>query len=145
MATGQLACQRPRSLLHLDGAPVFLYHGLIEDPIIEGPPRKRRYWVVASQFRDHLNQIRQSRYQLILLKELWTSMGAGSHGKPVAGLTFDDGLESDYQLAYPLLLEAGAKADFFVNTSDIGLRGHLGWQQITDDAAKWDVLPIPQP
>ena len=46
--------------------------------------------------------------------------------------TFDDGRATDYEVAFPLLLAAGVRAEFFVNTATIERAGHLTWSQIME-------------
>jgi len=47
-------------------------------------------------------------------------------------LTFDDGRATDYEVAFPLLLAAGARAEFFINTATIERAGYLTWSQIVE-------------
>ncbi|MFH1622401.1 MAG: polysaccharide deacetylase family protein [Candidatus Omnitrophota bacterium] len=47
-------------------------------------------------------------------------------------LTFDDGYESSYKYAYPILKKMGFSAYFFVIGSKIGSPGYLNWQQIKE-------------
>ena len=47
-------------------------------------------------------------------------------------LTFDDGHESNHRIAFPALLELGARADFFVNPANVGRPGFASWQQLRD-------------
>ena len=49
-------------------------------------------------------------------------------------LTFDDGHESNYAHAFPLLLELRCGADFFVNPARVGTRGHASWAQLREMA-----------
>ena len=128
MATGQLI----RGRLGLSGTPVFLYHGLTLSSIPECPLRERKYWVSATQFRDHLACIRREGHQVALLREFWNSADESKRQHLPVALTFDDGNCSDYQIAFPLLLEAGYRADFFVNTATVGTKGFLNWQQINE-------------
>jgi peptidoglycan/xylan/chitin deacetylase (PgdA/CDA1 family) len=126
LATGQLI----RGLFGLRGVPVFLYHGLTRS---SGPPcamRERKYWVSATRFRDHLALLRRKGRQVVLLRELWNSTEVCKRQNFRVVLTFDDGNLSDYEIAFPLLLEAGYQAEFFVNTATVGTKGFLSWQQI---------------
>jgi len=41
-------------------------------------------------------------------------------------LTFDDGNLSDFEIAFPMLMDKGIKATFFVNAENIDLPGYLG-------------------
>ncbi len=139
MATGQLAPAQVRQHLRLRGVPVFVYHGLINSEDIEAPSRERKYWILEKRFREHLNQIRRGGFRVRRLGELWNG-GRGTPSTacrdrwraPTVVLTFDDGLASHYQVAYPALLEADVRADFFVNTATVGGRRFLSWGQVAE-------------
>jgi len=47
-------------------------------------------------------------------------------------LSFDDGLISDYEIAFPILNEFGVKATFFITANNVGQPGYLKWQQINE-------------
>lgn len=55
-------------------------------------------------------------------------------GKSGAIYTFDDGLASDYTVAFPTLARAGARADFFVNPAQVGTPGYATWAQLREMA-----------
>ena len=126
MATSQLIGGR----FGLSGTPVFLYHGLARLSARQRPLCERKYWVSTAQFRDHLALIHREGRQVVLLRELWNSTDVSKRQNLQVALTFDDGNSSDYEIAFPLLLEAGYRAEFFVNTSTVGTKGFLNWQQI---------------
>jgi peptidoglycan/xylan/chitin deacetylase (PgdA/CDA1 family) len=131
MAESQLASARyeqPR--LRLRGVPVFMYHGLAPSDAVAAPSRERKYWLRPGQFKEHLDQIRSRGYQVRQLGESWAEGTATVGGTSTAVITFDDGLASAYEIAYPLLLEAAVRADFFVNTGTIGKPGFLTWAQM---------------
>lgn len=48
--------------------------------------------------------------------------------------TFDDGHESNYRLAFPLLRASGATADFFVNPAQVGTAGFATWAELAEMA-----------
>jgi peptidoglycan/xylan/chitin deacetylase (PgdA/CDA1 family) len=131
LATGQLAEFR-RGPLRLAGTPVFLYHGLTNLAVPECPRRERKYWVSAVHFRDQLAFIRAEGRRVTLLGDLRGFKNALGQEKLPIGLTFDDGRVSDYEIAFPLLLEAGVRAEFFVNTAHVGTEGYLSWQQMSE-------------
>lgn len=122
MATGRL----------IPGFPVLMYHGVARaenQPVLPG---ERKYWSTAAQLRGHLTCIQDAGYRVARLAELWgPPTRTGRHHQSVA-LSFDDGRASDYEVAFPLLLEAHATADFFLNTANIGTPGFLGWTQIRE-------------
>lgn len=121
MATGRLS-----------GFPVLMYHGVARDAAEPVPPGERKYWVTAAQLREHLFCIQDAGCRVAGFSELWRSPAKTGRRRRSVALSFDDGRASDYEVAFPLLLEAGAIADFFVNTANIGTPGFLGWEQITE-------------
>lgn len=114
------------------GVPVFGYHGLTRSPDESVPTVERPYWLHRDQFRSHLEFIHRERYRIALLEELWDNDKAASSPKLPVVLTFDDGLASDYEVAFPLLAALEAKASFFLNTSTVGQPRYLGWRQIQE-------------
>lgn len=123
-------------LFRLEGVPVFVFHGISEDAEYRGPARERKYWVTRAQLREHLIQIRSAGLSTGLLTEIWDTSEQVNGSRSKVVLTFDDGLASDYRVAFPTLQEAGARAEFFLNTSTIGKEGYLNWQQI-EEMQKW--------
>jgi peptidoglycan/xylan/chitin deacetylase (PgdA/CDA1 family) len=114
----------------LSGIPVLMYHGIAALGV-GVDVRDRKYWVAASSFRQQLEQLRHTGRRTVGLGTHWGRQRAGDGANDVV-LTFDDGRASDYEVAFPLLLEMGARAEFFVNTGTIGQPGHLTWAQIAE-------------
>jgi peptidoglycan/xylan/chitin deacetylase (PgdA/CDA1 family) len=111
---------------------VLAYHGLTRSAGESIPAAEQPYWLPSEQFRSHLDYIMRRGYRFARLEELWAEdIAANSSDKPVV-LTFDDGLASDYEVAYPMLTALGAKAAFFLNTSMVGQSRYLSWRQITE-------------
>lgn len=112
--------------------PVFNYHGLTESFAAGIPQAEQMFWLTPAQFGAHLAHIREARFRVLLLEEL-TEDGPVSKGEPRSVVvTFDDGLASDYEFAFPLLTKSDLRAIFFVNTSTVGQAGHLTWSQIAE-------------
>jgi peptidoglycan/xylan/chitin deacetylase (PgdA/CDA1 family) len=123
-------------LLTVEGVPVFVYHGMSEGSEYHGPPHEKKYWVTRAQLREHLSHIRSAGFSTTLLKDMWDPSVPTNGSQSKVVLTFDDGLVSDYRVVFPTLQEAGARAEFFLNTSTIGKEGYLSWQQI-EEMQKW--------
>jgi peptidoglycan/xylan/chitin deacetylase (PgdA/CDA1 family) len=121
-----------KALLNLDGVVVFTYHGLKPSGRLYVAPEERKYWISRAQISEQLDLIRCNGYGVAPLTELWRRSTTPDRRKNRIAITFDDGLVSQYEIAYPLLLEAGARADFFVNTANIGRPGFLNWRQIKE-------------
>jgi peptidoglycan/xylan/chitin deacetylase (PgdA/CDA1 family) len=116
----------------LSGFPVLMYHGVARAGTEPVPFGERKYWVTAAQLREHLLCIQDAGGRVARLSELWGSPASASRRPGSVALSFDDGRDSDYEVAFPLLLEERVTADFFVNTANIGTPGFLSWRQITE-------------
>jgi peptidoglycan/xylan/chitin deacetylase (PgdA/CDA1 family) len=114
----------------LDGIPVLMYHGIAALGVAPDVP-DRKFWVAAPTFRQQLEQLRHAGYGTGRLADHWGSPRVATTGPEVV-VTFDDGRASDYDVAFPLLLEMGARGEFFVNTGSIGQPGYLTWGQIDE-------------
>jgi peptidoglycan/xylan/chitin deacetylase (PgdA/CDA1 family) len=132
MAASQLSSgSERRAWPAIQGVPVFLYHELVDGSEFNSRPSNQKYAVSARQFRDQLAQIKNDCYRVHCVRDIAESVDCIGHGR-LAGITFDDGCASDYEKAFPLLLDAGICADFFLNTANIGKPGYLNWQQVRE-------------
>ena len=118
--------------LTLSGAPVLIYHGLGATLPADVAGRDTKYWVTPAAFGRHLAQIREAGQRVRRLYELWSGRATAPENQSAVVLTFDDGRATDYEVAFPLLLAAGVRAEFFVNTATIERAGHLTWSQIME-------------
>ena len=117
--------------LRLAGTPVLTYHGLASQEIEAGRSRSR-FWVSRAQFESQLQEICQAGLAVKLLRKLRPSDGTREEKVPAVVLTFDDGRVSDYEVAYPILARAQMRAEFFLNTANVGKPGFLSWEQIKE-------------
>lgn len=121
-----------RFRLRLPGVPVFNYHGLAELVAAGVPRADQRYWLTPRQFGAHLAHIHEAGFREAVLEELKEG-GSDSAGKNrTVVVTFDDGLASDYEFAFPLLAKFCVRGIFFVNTSTVEQAGYLTWSQIAE-------------
>jgi len=116
------------SRFRLPGVPILNYHGLAES-FAGIPEAAQPFWLTPQQFAAHLTSIGETGFRAVLLEELG-EYHPGSAGNVV--VTFDDGVASDYEVAFPLLARFGMRGVFFVNTSTVGQAGYLTWAQISE-------------
>lgn len=115
----------------LSGTPVLTYHGFNTGDESHAKRRERKYSIDPALFRQQINFLSQEKFETKDLPDFWASRrGAGSHRSVV--LSFDDGRSSDYEIAFPTLLDANMTATFFVNTATIGTPGFLSWSQVEE-------------
>lgn len=113
----------------MKGIPVLMYHAL-EDaghPAGAKDAGEQLYILQTEQFREQMAYLKQNGYRTCLLDEL-TVMETWPEKTVV--LTFDDGHESNYTLALPILQQYGFKAHFFITTGWIGTPYFLTPEQI---------------
>lgn len=98
--------------------PVLLYHNLT--PL---PASNEATTLPAWEFADQMGWLAANGYTAITTRDLQTWLAAKGDLPPRPVLiTFDDGYESNFDLAYPVLKRLGLKATVFVVTSATGKR-----------------------
>lgn len=118
-----------RVLPTLPGVPVLLYHGIRHDgAALTG--RDKKYWVSIGRFQAHLSAIKDAGFDVVLLRHL--QMISGAWTRPQVVLTFDDGHSSDYHSAFPALLAASMRGEFFVNTAELDRPDYLRWSELLE-------------
>ena len=105
----------------LFGTPVLLYHDVCEAQSHD------RFAVTVSSFKQQLAALREHGFSGADLAAVRES----SSSRRVV-LTFDDGLASHYEHAFPVLLDYGSRATFFVSTALVGSAGYLTWNQLRE-------------
>jgi len=111
---------------------VFLYHGIANQAKRKCSAREGKYWISKAQFREQLESIRGAACDVTPLTDLSESGTVESCKKKTVVITFDDGLLSDFEIAFPLLLEARVSAGFFINPAYVGKTGFLTWQHVIE-------------
>lgn len=120
-------------------APILLYHNLA---ICEPTDDIFRLSVAPEKFAQQMAYLHQHDYQCLSLEELWQYRQTGrSVPKKSFAITFDDGYEDNYTVAYPILKRYGFTATIFIVTSFVGrsvkwpgeqMARFLDWDQIRE-------------
>lgn len=110
--------------------PILLYHHLTDSI-----PEDFDNTTSVKKFESDMKRILEAGYQPISLAEMYGCLSTGTAlPERSVVITFDDGYESNYTLAFPVLKQYGIKADIFMNndlagqTSSNGLP-HFSWDQ----------------
>jgi len=90
--------------------PIIYYHRLVESLDEAG---KHGIYVTAEQFDKHLSYLKRNGYKTISFEEALEIKRICSEGKYVI-VSFDDGYEDNYRLAFPILKKYGFKAIIFL-------------------------------
>lgn len=111
------------------GVPVLNYHGLFSSDAGE---QQNHFSVSQEAFASHLERIKRDAFAVCLLSELCGPPDGFAARYKALAITFDDGRASDYEIAFPLLMQAGFGGDFFINTATVAQNGHLTWAQMKE-------------
>lgn len=117
-------------------ALVLMYHQITPDGSPEGwipsPLADPRYGVGLSAFTRQMSVLREHGFSVLSLDE-WIAgkVPAEKHHRPAVIVTFDDGYESDWRLAAPVLSTFAIPATFFVSTGFIGSAGMMTEDQLS--------------
>lgn len=151
-ATARHPCpvrQRPPLVLRAARAlPVLTYHHVVPASLADpGNPMA----ITVERLRDHLDYLREQGYYTPTLAEVREFL-AGRLRLPERSvlITFDDGYESVYQYAHPLLCQRGLRAVLFKITNrrprqgapfDPARRTHTSWEQVQEmvESGVWEL------
>lgn len=116
------------------GIVFLMYHELELPgrPLCQSQAGYSRYVVEESDFRSQLRWLQEAGWCGISVSEALTSGSQGAGERPSVAITFDDGCESDFIAAAPVLKKAGYNATFYVTAGFIGQRGYTNPAQIRE-------------
>lgn len=98
------------------GIPVLLYHHLLHDE--ENVNYRNSSTIPVSQFQEEMQWLKKNGYTTISTNQLESYLNKEIQlPAKVVVITFDDGLKSNYQYAYPILKELGFTATNFIITA----------------------------
>ncbi|TVY07441.1 polysaccharide deacetylase family protein [Paenibacillus cremeus] len=100
------------NLLYKDQVAVIMYHHIDDDAKSAGT-------ITTQLFHDQLTLLKSKGYQFITLKQFKAYMAGASVPNNAVLVTFDDGYESFYVNAYPILKSMRIPAVNFVITGDL--------------------------
>lgn len=127
--------------------PIIMYHQITKKHSKTG-----RYTVLYSQFEEDMKYIKAKGYETIDMTDLTDYVNGKNKlpEKPII-ITFDDGFESVYAYAYPLMKEmnmcgvasvVGEYATFFTENPDHNVTySYMDWNQIKE-LTKTDIIEI---
>jgi peptidoglycan/xylan/chitin deacetylase (PgdA/CDA1 family) len=118
--------------------PILMYHHLEELSAEHADdPDYQQLFVAPKAFEEQVAYLKDNGYQTITFAELVGAFNGevGLPEKPVI-ITFDDGWDDIYSVAYPILKQYGMRATFFISTNWIeNLEGVVSWTQLEEMSA----------
>jgi len=112
-------------------AAVFVFHDVVPAGRVgEVPVEHRPYALATDELRVFLLAASTSPRHAVLAGQVPEELGGLFYT-----LTFDDGHESDYSQAFPVLQELGLRATFFVVPTLVDTPGYVTWSQLREMVA----------
>ena len=109
---------------------ILMYHGLAG--AASPPAADPHYTLPVGEFAAQLDALLGDGLRLGSARDLLPQLPALR--PPAVMLTFDDGDDSNYRQAWPVLAKRGLSADFFVNPARVGRPGFCSWTELADMA-----------
>ena len=103
-----------QSCLYRKHLSILMYHAVIRDPL-HVPD-----WCFLDEqsFRKQIEYVKR-HFQVVPLSEAIKRLSSGSLDEPTLVLTFDDGYQNNYEVAFPILCQYDCPATIFLTTSFI--------------------------
>ena len=121
--------------VHADSVrvPILVYHSIAKHRAGQDG-EQRELDVDTTVFRDQMSYLASHGYQVISFPTLVDALQHGTAVPPRSVvITFDDGWESQYSVALPVLRQLHFTATFFIFSQPIGVdRGYMTWPQIKE-------------
>lgn len=114
-------------------APIIIYHH-IKDDYQSNSAADKNYTITVANFEAQMDYLVEHGFSSINISDLarYFSGEFSLPDKPII-ITFDDGLASQYQNAWPILKNYGLKTTFFIFTNPIGKNdNYLSWEQVKE-------------
>ena len=109
-------------------AAVFVFHDVVPAArLADVSATHRPYAIDPQELRAHLLAAAGSSRRAVTASQVPGELGGGFFT-----LTFDDGMASDYEHAFPVLGELGLRATFFVVPTRIETPGYVTWAQLRE-------------
>ena len=120
--------------------PIVMYHHILKEQA-----RLNAFTISPDEFRQDLQYLKDNGYQSILIQDLidYVNGETALPEKPVM-ITFDDGYESFYEYAFPILKEMGFKAVFSVVGTYVDQYSCMDDHHICYSHCTWNELALLQ-
>ncbi len=116
------------SFFAADNKLILVYHGVVEQPnhgVSVGP-------IALSQFEEHLKYFK-ANFDIVSQEEIFQMYRSGHKPKrKTIAITFDDGYENNYLLAYPLLKKYAVPATMYIISKCIEDDNLVTWYDTVD-------------
>ncbi len=119
--------------------PILIYHS-VREYRPKDSANSRRYIITPETLEAELKFLKGKGYVSIGFDDLADHLATGRPlPEPCVIISFDDGWESEYKSAFPVLKKYGFRATFFVFTNAIGKKHYMSLEELKTirDAGMW--------
>ncbi len=111
--------------------PILMYHHISDVPTHNALDKSLT--VTSALFNQQLDSLKTRGYSTITFNQLFDALyyNGPLPTKPII-LTFDDGYDDAYAVAYPALVKHGFSGMFYIITGKVGWQGQMTWQQMSE-------------
>jgi peptidoglycan/xylan/chitin deacetylase (PgdA/CDA1 family) len=116
---------------HNNKIPVLMYHEVSSNNESKKNVRHMHpcYSLSEQHFEEQMEFLCQNNYKSLSLNSLFNK---DSNYKKAVVITFDDGLEGNYNYAFPILKKYNITATIFIIVSQISSQNYLNWEQLDE-------------
>lgn len=128
---------RPTSSRQRNRLAIFMYHGIVESPL------RVSDWcfIDATSFERQIQYLGEN-FAILPLKVALAKLRNGGLEKPTAVITFDDGFQNNYQVAYEILRSERIPATIFPVTGLIDTNETLWYCRLNEAFSKTSVKSL---
>lgn len=129
-----------QKLLQRKGVTILSYHGVTSTPLAFDD------WcfIDAEKFRQQIAYLRKT-FDIVSLSSALDMLAQKTLSRPTVVITFDDGFQNNYDVAFPILQEFDAPATIFLVTDRIGTdrtlwfcRIHMALEETISSSLTWE-------
>lgn len=103
-------------------------------PLVQSEPGYVRYILTQSAFRTQIDWLQRNGWRGLSVSEALQYPAEKS-----VAITFDDGCETDWIAAAPILNQAGFHATFYITTGFLNKRGYMSHSQLRELSASFEI------
>jgi peptidoglycan/xylan/chitin deacetylase (PgdA/CDA1 family) len=110
---------------------ILVYHAIVRSPL----EVYNTCFLDESSFRKQVSYLK-SRFDVLSLSEAVGKMLGGEISRPTAVITFDDGFQNNYDVAFPILRELGLPCTIFLTTALVNTNDTFWYLRLNRALAK---------
>ena len=110
---------------------ILMYHGVVQEPL------DFEDWIMldAAAFSGQMDYL-QKHFRVVSMSKAFEMLCQGEISEPTAVITFDDGYQNNFEVAYPILQKRNLPASIYLATNLINTNASLKLGELTEAFVK---------